>query len=628
MKTNAKLLSLSFTVVALTAAITTWKFVDFYCSDSKSKEQFLVQQQVKTLAEAVSIQSDFTIEKLLKVVAKEDYVRFQKGYPKVREGLARSTQSSPFVFVAAITAKNHPKWVAFGKRRSETWTQGDISSVLEKFSFSEARENRTAWHKVMGPRSRAYLALGVEVKKKSGLEKIFGLLPIEYLTRVGAILKGSSDLFMVVDSRGRALYFPEQQYLGATVTDDPIVKEILAHKNKMSGSGEYRNLDGVSSAGAYYRIGSTNMHAILSRPFQSVSAPYAEFVVEVLISVFVICLAVAAVFGLFWNTIGVKMDYVRKSLANMVNGIPIAQPPIKDGESTYLYSMMTQVERRVGERAEDKMQSVLLKESFRTFKSTIENVFVALRDPVTAILGHSQLIQNELKADVNSKAREKAVKIEEESRSIRDWTERLQHLSDINVDNVDPSALSTWIDEVKMMPEKVDFNFDPVVLSGIQSRWEMEEKPKKEKPLMEVLPTATSSESAVEELNQGEDAKASTQESVPLEERLEDESLHSEAFQSSPVETLKGKTPLDSEDAAFLPELPGKLKFVHKGEDESVIKNELVEKEIERQLSDPDSQRIQIEEESLDLSELDDFVVTETTDVKVNLRKPHVRTET
>ncbi len=252
---------------------------------------------------------------------------------------------------------------------------------------------------------------------------------------------GSLNTVFILDDRGYVASHIDKAYLGSLFSEDSIAKEVMKSPSKLSGTGEYEDMEGRKVIGHYERVENTNLTVVITTPITAATSIVDQSLRNTILvggSVGFLGLILAWLVG---SSLGgpvrvqplkdraeekledrprpTDLGDISAGVALSEDGVPVqAQPPsaLKADSQAQPLQLANDVgaERLAEER----------KYAYQAFHSTLA---ARLREPLLAVIGHVQLVK--------TKTQDEAVlahadSIEREARLAKDSIEHWQILEE------------------------------------------------------------------------------------------------------------------------------------------------------------------------------------------------------
>ena len=339
----------------------------------------------------------------------------------VSSGLTHWLSESSFQSIAMLGRDDFGNWQVewaksktpgdvYVKAQYEAWKGGLPLDAIqgETLSWNIVRYNTTP------PRKMLLLGVQLKVKAKQGesYKIAFGLLPLNYLTSLTEPLKADGDEVFIVDRAGRALTYPDPQYLGSNLDVHDVVKA-LKKSQKLSDFRNFKNLSGDATVGGYERSKNSNAYIVANQKVQTRQSA-------------ILAVAQSGVMGLGLVILLSLITIIfEKSDRNRVRQMAILLRKGQDGSKS---------------SAEPASSSDIEKERRELFEQLGLTFLTHLRGPVYSSLGK----MHKLTAAVKDAEQKKDVAfVEKEIRRIRDFIEGLGQTFDLDArpsERIDLSA--------------------------------------------------------------------------------------------------------------------------------------------------------------------------------------------
>lgn len=251
---------------------------------------------------------------------------------------------------------------------------------------------------------------------------------------------GSINTVFILDDRGYVASHIDKAYLGSLFSEDSIAKEVMKGPSKLSGTGEYEDMEGRKVIGHYERVENSNLTVVITTPIEAATAIVDQSLRNTILvggSVGFLGLILAWLVGsslsgpIRVQPLKERADSMPTDLGDVSNGVVIPETPVVKPASSLSQPAAASGPGVVAQPtnfAQPDVGSERLKEerqyAFQAFHATLA---ARLREPLLAVLGHAQLLK--------TKSQDEAVlahadSIEREARLAKDSIEHWQILEE------------------------------------------------------------------------------------------------------------------------------------------------------------------------------------------------------
>ena len=386
------LLFLAFTAFA---AVAVWRVSDGWVENFEEQELLSLEREASASARQTQAYNEMFSDQLLELAGREMALR--QTDPEARLPRSEFLQSE-FAAVAIIKANRDQNfkvdWVLVQSALQNKWPMEKIKTMLLEMPLAQARARDAIWFR-LPEASQTLFALMINVSLPSGENAVaVGWLPTTSLSRWSDAFKSTEREFFVVDERGYALAFDEQQYVGALLEKDPMVAETMKRRS-LSWSGKSKDLSGKKVWVAVEKVHASNLYVGVARAQTWAGHfPFGRTVELILWG-----LALAAL--VWW-----RLEETKKSSVVVLETTPAVEEP---------QSTVAPAPAIVQPNTD---------ELFKIFSGRIAKSFSG---PISNILGHLQMARAKLP---NSNVEEHFANIEREARRVRETLDSLELLSE------------------------------------------------------------------------------------------------------------------------------------------------------------------------------------------------------
>ncbi len=385
------LLFLAFTVFA---GLAVWRVSDGWVQNFEEQELLSLEREATASARQTQAYNEMYSDQLLELAGREMALR--QTDPEARLPRSEFLQSE-FAAVSLIKSNRDQNfkvdWVLLQSAFHNKWPMEKVKTMLLEMPLAQARARDAVWFR-LPEASQTLFALLINVTLPSGEDAVaVGWLPTTSLSRLSDAFKSTEREFFIVDERGYALAFDEQQYVGALLEKDPMVAETMKRRS-LSWSGKSKDLSGKKVWVAVEKVHASNLYVGVARAQTWAGHfPFGRTIELILWG-----LALAAL--VWWRLKETKKSsvVVLESSEDVEDEQPIVAPtPVVASQNT--------------------------DELFKQFSGRIAKSFSG---PISNILGNLQMARAKL---TNNNVEEHFANIEREARRVRETLDSLELLS-------------------------------------------------------------------------------------------------------------------------------------------------------------------------------------------------------
>ncbi len=301
------------------------------------------------------------------------------------------------------------------------WPAGSLEQMLSQLPLARLEAESLVWARLQDPQGLPLFAILSKAQDPQGQDRIvWGLLSPTAWSSLSRVSKMNLDEFILVDDRGFAYAYTQQQYVGASLENHPVVASVLRDRN-LSIHGAFKNLLDQNILVAGNKIPQTNLFSISARTSPSPLPGLWSFIGLSLLGLFAAGLISFVAANILFEPFQKAYAYFQQSLIDLAMGRPLRAPDFYVAE---LYGMKEVIEKLQGAEMVQSQEESKPKEDgkFEAYQQVGTGLAQALKGPLAAILGHAQLARSKSEED---SLKQHFVVIEREARKAREAVENL-----------------------------------------------------------------------------------------------------------------------------------------------------------------------------------------------------------
>ena len=296
-----------------------------------------------------------------------------------------------------------------------------IKNQINQLDFSTLQQGDTLWLKVAGENQQVYFLQAFLVQQgssqKSNRMVSFTLWPTTIFSSFNTLSKNQSIQFFIADRSGVAFAYPEQQYVGASVSYHPVVTQLKDSK-LLEQTQTFETAEKKSFLGGYTQILGSNLYVVSQEDFASHTAKTWQYMMRLLF----VCLSVASFVFLILLFVSLreqnKIEILEKNLAaaKQLVGSERSQTKI-NYETPSTPAEPTEI---------------------------VRGLLSVISHPLNLTLGLMQSLENEIPASFRSKTQRVLIEL----RKIADVNNQLQSLTSERSEPEELIALTNLVNQV------------------------------------------------------------------------------------------------------------------------------------------------------------------------------------
>jgi len=423
------MLVLSGVIVLVALGVSLWQFVSLVRQDQEVNGREVAERQVRMARQLVQQQNKTLRDQLSRTVAQELTVRGQiAGSEDQAQKLFLETD---FIAVALLKVNDKSQWSPLWtrERRSVTdrWKADFLRGLIADLPLAQVSNDQIIWYRTSDPQAQHVFALLSEVRWNGENLIGVGLLNAPVFSMVSDSFRGSPNEILLIDERGFALAYTEQQYVGSNVEAHPVVSEMLKRRDVLAAATVVGR-DGGKVSAAMARVDGSNLYVISTVPLPGVWTLIGRLGAgHFILAVALVSMAVAAAFY-FTRQGEAWVSYLTQQLRNVAYGEAVRYPQghLPLGDLSAAIEKLVTKEHAPPEYIVAATEQRVDSGKMDAYKEISLGLSQALRDPLASILAQSQIARAK---SGNDEFKQHFVVIEREARRARDTVEHLTKLT-------------------------------------------------------------------------------------------------------------------------------------------------------------------------------------------------------
>lgn len=328
-----------------------------------------------------------------------------------------------------------PRWIVSSEKKSKeefsSWLSTELSQIpLESLSLSDKKE--TLFFKIKNPHSYPLIAIFVNLRSqykampktnqetnqeinqdtnqdtssKSQKEPqdpnlthiAMGVLPLSHFSFLNQIYKSRKGKLFVITSRGSALFYPEQSYLGSSLKNHPLTQKIFKEeKNNFLGEMKYQN--GQKHFVSYAKIHPSNLFVAMENPSLSFLQSLVPFFIQKLsVKSFAFLFLFFILIWYFQKPYRQSFSYLNESLSHLIQNKPLKHPPFDPSKNflTILQSLQKLQIKITTPQNHSTSKKPHQTENEKKWLLKMKNLIHELKDSLLSLHAEIQLTQSQL----------------------------------------------------------------------------------------------------------------------------------------------------------------------------------------------------------------------------------------
>lgn len=417
-----------------------------YLLDSMQSETGLLRASTQILNQSLS-------EQLVQMVALEESIRLNPTPGVTNAPFLRSD----FLMISLLESDGTQGWrLRWSKQKSGVktgWGVGRDSSLIQSLPLASVIDDQIIWHRGQSESGLPVYHLIIEVRTPSQQQPMLalGVMSNQAFARVIENFKSTTREVMILDERGHALGYTQQQYVGATMEAHPLVQQMLRER-KSAEVTEIQDRNGLDIVGAYQRLDRSNLYVLVTQQSGVFSGLFAAQLMSLSgFAVAALLLSLALGFYLLKSAMA-SSEYLQDLVLALAQGLPLKMPtPEADLSPLHVQAIQklqqsgpeirpAPVTREMSETAAGTVTQAKTSSTSQEqiYKQVANGITASLRDPIHVILGQAQLART--KAEGHP-AEDHFAAIEREARRVRGILEQLQKVAGRDSDQMERADL-------------------------------------------------------------------------------------------------------------------------------------------------------------------------------------------
>lgn len=364
------------------------------------------------------------------------------------------------VYIGEIESSGFkPKWQSVKSGWGSDVDPLIVEKNFQSIAWASVENGETVWSLGQDVKQTPFVIIASRFKEGFAA----GFLPITIWSQFGNLTKVDVSEVLLVDAKGMALAYTQQEYVGASLAHHPLLG-LMGTQGRVKGPGE--SLDGSKVLAVGMKVPGTNLRLVAD---QARVSGVLLFIKMVAISVF----GIIASFLFFWGMSRYLVEpfekafaYVRQTLVDLAYQRPLQAP---DADAPQMRGFAD-----VYNRLKDQLYLRDPKSKEETegmaYRQLSEGLSESLLPSLAHILAHSQLARS--KSDSND-LKQHFIVIEREARKSKEVLDQLARLNDekteggakIDVRETVLAALAALKTQVAVSGAKVTKNMNQPVMA-------------------------------------------------------------------------------------------------------------------------------------------------------------------
>jgi len=469
MKLSTKLILLFLIIISLSLALLSWQGLKYFISDKETYVHDINAQNLVVLSNYLASRVKTIGEKLDGFAEFADY-KFASAGAKLRAQQNLQKKYYNFLSIAAFDIRGgvNPRFAFYNDQglKVAKVSQKDLSS--RKFILDLYKKSASRKIGFVNFTRNTSLPIIIFYKRTSAKRIVVSTVPQNSLMNI--VSSKSIYTAFVVDGKGNLLMDqnPLNLIAGKNISDHPMVKKIVADKDRRisGGTGEYLDAESKEEMlGSWAHVGNTGLGLIIQMPTRLAYMAAQELLRKLAIWIILI-FAIAVLITLFFSsTITRPLKNLSKVASKVGDGdfnVELPKSKTKDelGDLVKAFDKMSSGLKDRDKKIEEANKQLVQSEKMGAFGQMSAGIAHEVKNPLAGILGYTQIAKK--KAPPESGLDKYLVIIEKETKRCKDIVENLMKFARSE------KAAFDDIDMVQVVKDSVALVDHQISITGIK----------------------------------------------------------------------------------------------------------------------------------------------------------------